>query len=101
MRIPYLTKLIQNLKDRFPSVEILSAFSIFNPAELPQTEAELAQYGDSELSVLLAHYSSGPLTINSEAAREEWKEFKAFLSQPNLDIASLKDLAEFVFCREK
>ena len=96
VRIPYLTKLIQNLKDRFPSVEILSAFSIFNPAELPQTEAELAQYGDSELSVLLAHYSSGPLTINSEAAREEWKEFKAFLFQPNLDIASIKDLAEFL-----
>ena len=73
MRIPFLTKLIQNLKDRFPSVEILSAFSIFNPAELPRTEPELAQYGDSELSVLLAHHSSGPLTINSEAAREEWK----------------------------
>ena len=48
------------------------------------------------MSVLLAHYSSGPLTINSEAAREEWKEFKAFLSQPNLDIASIKDLAEFL-----
>ena len=37
-----------------------------------------------------------PLTINSEAAREEWKEFEAFLSQLNLDIASIKNLAEFL-----
>ena len=45
------------------------------------------------MSILLAHYSSGPLTINSETVREEWKEFKA---QSNLDIASIKDQAEFL-----
>ena len=61
-------------------MELISAFSILNPTELPQNEAEHAQYGDSELSILVEHYSNGPLALNSEAARDEWTEFKTFLA---------------------
>jgi hypothetical protein len=33
VRKPYLHKLIENLKERFPAVELISAFGILNPSE--------------------------------------------------------------------
>ena len=39
VRKPYLEKLIENLNNRFPRVELLSAFSIFNPEFLLSTPA--------------------------------------------------------------
>ncbi len=37
VRMPYISKLIENLKDRFPTMNLISCFSIFTPSELPQT----------------------------------------------------------------
>ena len=71
-------KLAENMKERFQSIDIISAFSIFNPSELPSTKSELAYYGESELNTLLSHYSNGPLELNRDNALSEWKEFKVF-----------------------
>ena len=43
---PYLQLLDKNLRDRFPIVEVISAFLIFDPKQLPTDECELYQYGE-------------------------------------------------------
>ena len=86
------------MKDRFQSIDIISAFSIFNPSELPSTESELAHYGESELNTLLSHYSNGPLELNHDNALSEWKEFKMFFSQPCNRMQSIKEVSEFCLC---
>ena len=72
VRKPYLTALIRNLHDQFPSVDLIVAFSIFNPTMLPD-ESDRDLYGMSELELLLGH-SSGPLALDAYAATSEWRE---------------------------
>ena len=50
---PYLKLLEKNLRDRFPTVEVVSAFHIFDPKQLSTDECELYQYGEPELNCLL------------------------------------------------
>lgn len=50
VRKPYLTALIRNLHDRFPAVDIIAAFSIFNPTLLPENQS------DREQTVLKHHH---------------------------------------------
>ena len=61
------------MKERFQATDIISAFSIFNPSELPSTESELAHYGASEINTLLSHYSSGPLELNCDKLYQNGK----------------------------
>lgn len=96
VRQPYLAALIKNLHDRFPAMQIISSFSIFDPTHLPCNEDDQSQYGVVELGVLLDHYSSGPLALHPEAAYEEWKEFKVFLSQSH--FSNMKELTKFLLC---
>ena len=96
VRKPYLEKLIENLNNRFPRVELLSAFSIFNPSELPESESELDLYSETEIDCLLTHYSLGPLALIPEDVKEEWKHFKVFLASSNLKDHTYKELAEFL-----
>ena len=81
---PYLELLEKNLRYRFPTVEVISAFHILDPKQLPTDECELYQYGGPELDCLLEQYTSSPLELDTHSGerdiREEWKEFKAFLS---------------------
>ena len=65
---PYLTALIRNLHVTFPAVDIITAFSIFNSALLPENQSDWKQYGTSELQLLLSHYSSGPLAVDTATA---------------------------------
>ncbi len=96
VRIPYISKLIENLKDRFPTMKLISCFSIFTPSELPQTDCELLHYGEGELDTLLSHYSEGPLALDHNKGQLEWREFKNFLSKQIKNIKSIKELSEIV-----
>ena len=99
VKLPYLEALVKNLRDQFPSVEVISAFHILNPAQLPSDASELHQYGETELDCLLDHYSSGPLEVVRSTTKEEWKEYKSFVSNSvDLKDGSLKDLAKFLLC---
>ena len=96
---PYLELLEKNLRDRFPTVEVISAFHIFDPKQLPTDECELYQYGGPELDCLLEQYTSSPLELDTHSGdiREEWKEFKAFLSTSTQVKEGLtKDLAKYL-----
>ena len=90
---------MKNLCDRFPSVDVISSFHIFYPAQLPSDKSALYQYGVTELDCLMDHYSSGPLELDRSVTQEEWKEFKSFICNSNdLKNSSVKELAKFLLC---
>ena len=95
VRKPYLAKLIENMNKRFQAIGVVSAFSIFNPSELPLMQSEVAHYGETELNILLSQYTDGPLQLNCDDTLSEWKEFRDFLSQQRTSLKTIKDLSEF------
>ena len=96
VRKPYLTTLITNLHSRFPAVDLITAFSIFNPTLLPGNVSDCDQYGTSELALLLN--SSGPLAVDADAATSEWRELKEFLANSDLKKSTIKELGQFLLC---
>ena len=99
VKLPYLEALVKNLRDRFPCVDVISSFHIFNPAQLPSEESALYQYGVTELDCLLDHYSSSPLELDKSVTQDEWKEFKSFIfNSVDLKNGSVKELAKFLLC---
>ena len=66
VRITYLSKLIENLKDEFSTMNLISCFSVFNSSELLQTESELLH---TEIDILLKHYSESPLAVNFKSGQ--------------------------------
>ena len=95
VRKPYLEKLIENMNEQFQAIGVVSAFSIFNPSELPLMQSEVAHYGETELNILLSQYTDGPLQLNCDDTLSEWKEFRDFLSQQRTSLKTIKDLSEF------
>ena len=95
----YLELLEKNLRDRFPAVEVISAFHIFDPKQLPTGECELYHYGGPELDCLLEQYTSSPLELDTHSGdtHEERKEFKAFLpTLTQVKEGSTKHLAKLL-----
>ncbi|KAI8490513.1 hypothetical protein Bbelb_317810 [Branchiostoma belcheri] len=52
----FIQNVVQNLQDRFPQTELIGAFKIMNPRELPNEENNLQEYGEEELETLLRVY---------------------------------------------
>ena len=68
-------------------MEILSAFSVFDPSKLPESQ---------NWTFMVRHYSSGPLALRSEEVKQEWKHFKVFLAGCHLEVDTIKELAVFL-----
>ena len=72
-------KFSTNLHDRFPQVDLLEAFSIFDPAGLLGGDA----IAEEKLEILLDHYysndSDGPIGIDREICRKEYRDFVSFV----------------------
>ena len=56
----YVEAIVKQLQDRFPHVEVLSAFSVFDPQNIPSEEDQLTTYGQDELEMLTKAYGEGP-----------------------------------------
>ena len=74
-----IDKLIYNLKSRFPDGEVVSAFSILDPQNLPSL-VDLPLYGSTEIDTLASQYGESKENngmklepvIDGEMLREEW-----------------------------
>ena len=98
VKMPYIEALLKNIKDRFSSIEVVSAFQIFEPKQLPEDQSELHCFGIGELDCLITQYSSSPLEVSPDV-HEEWIQFKTFLtSSQELKNGSIKDLVKFLLC---
>ncbi|XP_078614277.1 uncharacterized protein C17orf113-like [Branchiostoma floridae x Branchiostoma japonicum] len=84
LTVNFVAAVVQNLRDRFPETELISAFKIFDPQKLPETENLLRNqnYGSAQLDTLLRKYGmedndmpvnpAQPLKVNAAEARREW-----------------------------
>ena len=70
----YLNNLNQHLKQRFPDVEILEAFSMFCGMSWPDDHTLLHQFGRDNLQVLADQFA--PALIHAEEVLTEWEVFK-------------------------
>ena len=71
-----------NLDRRFPDVDFLAAFTIFDPKHLPRDGADL-NYGSVKLQTLLDHYGSGDNpVVGAEECRAEWELSAMMYLQP-------------------
>ena len=96
IQIPYVDALIDNINNRFGDAGLISAFSIFDPTKLPQSEEEAVEmnYGDDSLNTLIDHYGCGscPL-VSSEDTKSEWLLFVIYMIQ-NCKRLSMKDILQ-------
>ena len=77
-------------------MEILEAFSIFDPHNLPaSTVDEIGEYGSDKLIVLLDHYEGTALGLDREQAIQEWQILRSILTQ-NQHLQTLPDVVSFL-----
>ena len=99
IRQKFVEKVITNVKERFPQVSILEAFSILNPSGMlgePETSMEY-------LSILLDHYDvEGPMGIDRSDCEKEYTEFTSFVKKHTIlqKCSTLQQLSESVLTRE-
>lgn len=88
---PYIQSVIDHISNRLKSSDVFSAFSVFDPVHLPQSEESLSSYGMEKLRTLTNFYGSvqrvsfdGKMGLStpdivSEEAEAEWKIFRRIL----------------------
>ena len=56
--IPYIEELVSDINNRFSeaSVHLLTSSAIFHPASIPKGEADILEYGTTEMHNLIAFY---------------------------------------------
>ena len=78
IRQKFVDKVITNVKERFPQVSLLEAFSVLDPSGMlgePETSMEY-------LSTLLDHYDvEGPMGIDRSDCEKEYTEFTSFVKE--------------------
>lgn len=101
MAMTFMDKLVQNLQNRFPEVDIISAMKILHPQFLPTTVSVLVSYGTVDLEVLLQHYATLKINdddgtefeppVDADACRQEFPLFKqlVFHSYSSMSISEL------------
>ena len=72
----YVQAIVDELGNRFPNVELLDAFSIFDPKYIPTEESQLVSYGHDKLEVILSRYRED---VDPQECTSEWEGFKRLL----------------------
>ena len=98
MKSSYITKVIDNLKNRFLDIHLMNAMKVLNSANLPDADTELGDHGNDDLTVLFEHYGkpkpelSTSIThsqlIDSKTCQSEWLTLRAmaYTSYKNLSL---------------
>ncbi|CAH1240852.1 EDIL3 [Branchiostoma lanceolatum] len=77
LRRSFIDHLLENLDERFPQTELLSAFGVLGPGSRP---VEMPRdYGWDEIDRLATFYADGHSPIDREALRDEWIAFRQHL----------------------
>ena len=96
--------MLQNLEDRFPQVELLSAFSTFDPLEGVSSCTSASEIADAcldEVRILANHYGTGENPIvNTDELYEEWGTFSVMLAD-HYSKAKTKDVLRDLVLTDK
>ena len=84
IRKTYIISLEECLKNRLPCVELLDAFSVFDPFQKDEDNT-------SRIQVLMQHYTKiDPPYIEEDAVKAEWELFKVLLSTTYASLPQYK-----------
>ena len=80
VQVKYIQAIVTQLQNRFPDVDYLDAFSIFDPQKLTISDSdddELAAYGQERLEYLKSAYGDGVNPgVDSDECTSEWEGLK-------------------------
>ncbi|XP_065835790.1 zinc finger protein 862-like [Oscarella lobularis] len=96
IRKPFLEKLINNLKKRFSSGEVIASFDVFNPSSLPSTTTPevlqtFAGYGNDKIARLSDAFFDDEQHKND--CITEWMTYKHFMKR-NFGSKNLRHFVE-------
>ena len=76
---PFIKKLCKNIEQRFPEVELLEAFTLFDPSKLPHSfdKAIESYYGKDKVDILSKYFVS----LDPHALRIYWTNFRTYMIQ--------------------
>ena len=87
--VKYVSSLKESIKNRFPTLPVLSAFAIFNPAQVPERdEPGFSEYGNENVKLLAQQYFDRE--CDRKQLVDEWQVLKYDL------VKSKKELPEEV-----
>lgn len=94
VREAYIDSVVVNLRCRFPDVKIISAFSLFDPRQVPEPSTDQFQtYGEQQLRVLEEHFGRGYL--DHSLLEQEWIYLKQLLVE-GFDNHSTREVMETI-----
>ena len=72
-------KICENIEQQFPDVELLEAFTLFDPSKLPRyfDKAIESYYGNDKVDILSKHFVS----LDPHALRMDWTNFRTYMIQ--------------------
>ena len=88
---PYIQSVIDHIRTRLQSSDVFSAFSVFDPSNLPDSEESLSSYGMDTISVLTDFYGRDQQVkfqdkighscpdVDVEQTQAEWKIFRRIM----------------------
>ena len=72
-----MESIVSQLQLRFPHVQQIAAFSLFDPSQLPSDHTKIGTHGDDELKVLYDLYGKGDtVDVDEAAVKAEWEGFR-------------------------
>ena len=81
IQVPYIEGIVKQLEDRFPNVDCLDAFSIFDPQKIPSSPEQMVAYGQDKIDYLQKHYGEGENPDVGDECASEWESMKRFLGE--------------------
>jgi translation elongation factor P/translation initiation factor 5A len=69
----FVKRVVENLQNRFPNVDLFKAAAIFDTINLPSSDLEFRSYGESELELLCTTYKD---LVDYSKCVLEWDTFK-------------------------
>ena len=81
IQVPYIEGIVKQLEDRFPNVDCLDAFSIFDPQKIPSSPEQMVAYGQDKIDYLQKHYGEGENPDVGDECASEWESMKWFLGE--------------------
>ena len=99
IQVVYIQAIVDRLRARFPCVDVLGAFSIFDPDHLPSGEQDLQIYGQGKLRVLVKMFGEGDNPdIEGDECTSERESLKRLVKvQPLCFIDNVSDVEALLY----
>ena len=92
----YVDNVIKQLELRFPHVDRLASFSLFDPSKLPDDHSKMGTHGNDELKILCDLYGKGDNTdVDVDTLKAEWEGFRFLMLQTCRQL-SMKDVLKML-----